>query len=146
VDDIGETAAVEDGDLEKGIVRKVIKGEIDGVKFCEEYDGCIACNGKVGGDDEVVGECSKCGTMVKRTKCKKFVSARVMVADGNDKVHSLMMFNDVIKSIVGDGAGEWRRSLLATGPTSLMWTKGGIVYSVKKCCFNEDKKIQIQSF
>jgi hypothetical protein len=134
VDDIGETAAVEDGDLEKGIVRKVIKGEIDGVKFCEEYDGCIACNGKVGGDDEVVGECSKCGTMVKRTKCKKFVSARVLVADWNDnlKVHS-MMFNDVIKSIVGDGAGKWRRSLLVAGPHKFNVDKGGIVYSVEKC-------------
>ena len=40
VDDIGETAVVEDGDLEeKGICRKVIEGEIDGVKFADEYDG-----------------------------------------------------------------------------------------------------------
>ena len=134
VDNIGETAALEDGDLEeKGIVRNVIEGEIDGVKFCDEYDGCIACNGKIGGDDEVVGECSKCGTMVKRTKCKIFVSARVLVADGNDKVHSLMMFNDIIKSIVSDGGGEWRRSLLAAGPLKFCVDKGGIVYSVEKC-------------
>ena len=64
-------------------MRKVIEGEIDGVKFCDEYDGCIVCNGKIGGDDEVVGECSKCETMVKRTKCKKFVSARVLLAKNN---------------------------------------------------------------
>ena len=131
IDDIGETAALEDGDLEeKGIVRKVIEGEINGVKFCDEYDGCIACNGKIGGDDEV-GECSKFGTMVKRTKCKKFVSARVLVADGNDKVHSLMMFNDVIKSIVGDGGGEWRRSLLAPGPLKFVWIKEGLCIQSK---------------
>ena len=56
VDDFGETAALEDGDLEeKSIVRKVIEGEIDGVKFRDEYDGCIAYNGKIRGDDEVVG-------------------------------------------------------------------------------------------
>ena len=33
VDDIGETAVIEDGDLEeKRIVRKVVEGEIDGVQ------------------------------------------------------------------------------------------------------------------
>jgi hypothetical protein len=48
-------------------------------------------------------------------------------------VHSLMMFNDVITSIVGNSVGKLRRSLLAAGPQKLNVDKGGIVYSVEKC-------------
>ena len=48
IDDIGDIANVEEGDLqETGVVRKVIEGEIDGVVYDEEYDGCIGCGAKV---------------------------------------------------------------------------------------------------
>ena len=134
VGDIGETAVVEDGDLqEKGIVRKVIEGEIDGVKFADEYDGCMTCNAKVEGEDELLAECTKCGLTMKRKKCRKFVSARVVVEDETGKRHTLMMFNDVIKSIVGDGAVNLKRALLGAGRYKFSIDKGDIVYSVKEC-------------
>ena len=80
MDDIGEKAEVEDGDLaEKGIVQKVVIGEIDGVVYCDDYKACMVCNGKAKVVDEVVGECGKCGMMLKRRKCKKLTTARVTV-------------------------------------------------------------------
>ena len=66
VTDIGETAQLEDGDLEeKGIVRKVVEGEIDGVLYTDDYEGCISCNAKVKANDDVVAECTKCGMLMK---------------------------------------------------------------------------------
>ena len=105
VDDIGETAEVEEGDLEeKGIVRKVVEEEIDAVTYCEEYDRCIGRGTNVESVDELLCECTKVWPMKK--KCKKSVSARVMVIDRAGKVHSLMMFDSVVKTIVGEGASN----------------------------------------
>ena len=74
IEDIGEIADVEEGDLqEKGVVRKVIKGEIDAVAYDEEYEACIGCCAKVR------DECMKCGMVMKRKKCTKFLTARVSV-------------------------------------------------------------------
>lgn len=77
-----------DEDLEeKGIVRKVVVGEVDGVVYCDEYEGCMVRNGKVKELDELLG------MMLKRTKCKKLNTACVTVT-GED--HTLMLFNDVV--------------------------------------------------
>ena len=45
VEDIGETAEIEEGDPEEeGIVRKMVEGEIDGVVYGEVYERCIGCS------------------------------------------------------------------------------------------------------
>lgn len=36
------------------------------------------------------------------------MSARVVVADVNGNVHTLMMFNSVIKRVVGDGVIDFK--------------------------------------
>ena len=60
VDDIGETAVIEDEAFEeKGILRKVVEDEFDGVQYSDEYDGCIVCNAKVKGEDELLAKCTK---------------------------------------------------------------------------------------
>ena len=48
-----------------GIAKHAVVGEIDGVLSAEEYLGCIdiCCNAKVKTIDEVVGECTKYGSM-----------------------------------------------------------------------------------
>lgn len=48
-----------------GIVKHAVVGEIDGVLSAEEYLGCIdiCYNAKVKTIDEVVGECTKYGSM-----------------------------------------------------------------------------------
>ena len=48
MDDIGEVAEVEEGDLEeRGVVRKTVEGEIDGVLYSDKYVGCLASSAKV---------------------------------------------------------------------------------------------------
>ena len=82
VDEIGEIVEVEEGDLqESSVVRKVVEGEIDGVLYSDEYCGCIACNGKVKSEDDMLGECTKCGMLMKLKKCKKLATARVAESD-----------------------------------------------------------------
>ena len=72
VADIGETAVIQEGDLEeKRIIRKVLEGKIDGV----EYKMSISCSVKVTSDDEIAAECTKCGMVMKRSKCMRFQMA-----------------------------------------------------------------------
>ena len=76
MDDIGEVAEVEEGDLEKrGVVRKTVEGEIDGVLYSNEYAGRLACSAKVKSDDNLLDECTKCVMLMKISKCSKFVMA-----------------------------------------------------------------------
>ena len=103
VTDIGETAEIEDGDLEdKGLIRKVVKGEIDGVLYKDEYEGCVGCNAKVKANDDMVAECTKCGMLMKTSKCKKFLTACVVVINGDGKYYTLMLFNDILRTIIGN--------------------------------------------
>ena len=134
VEDIGETAAIEEGDLEeKGIVRKVVQGEIDGVMYAEVYEGCIGCSAKVTSKDEVAAKCTKCGMWMKRSKCEKLVTARVIVTEEeNGKKHTLMMFNDALRSIISERAADVRVALLSMGPMKFLVDKGDVVYSVQQ--------------
>ena len=42
-----------------------MEGEIDAVEFCDEYVECIGCKSKVDSSDGIVGECKKCGMLMK---------------------------------------------------------------------------------
>ena len=133
VEDIGETAEIEESDLEeKGIVRKVVEGEIDGVMYGEEYEGCISCSAKVTGDDEVAAECTKCGMWMKRSKCKRLLTARVVVNGSDGKSHTLMMFTDALRTIICEGETNVKRALLSTGMLKFLVDKGDVVYSVQQ--------------
>ena len=131
VDDIGEMAEVQEGELqESGVVKKVAEGEIDGVVYCDEYAGCIGCSAKIRSEDEIVADCIKCGMVMKVSKCKKLVTARVSVGGRDGKVHTLTMFNSAISSIVEgvNGANHCWLPLLF----DLIADKGDVVYSVQK--------------
>ena len=133
VEDIGETAEIEEGDLEeKGIVRKVVEGEIDGVMYGEEYEGCIGYSAKVTGDDKVAAECMKCGMWMKRSKCKRLLTARVVVNGSDGKSHTLMMFTDALRTIICEGETNVKRALLSTGMLKFLVDKGDVVYSVQQ--------------
>ena len=60
----------------------------------------MGCSAKVLSEDEIVAECMKCGMVMKVSKCKKFVTARVSVGGRNRKVHTLTMFNSVISELL----------------------------------------------
>ena len=67
------------------------------------------------------------------SETKKFLSAQIIVEDENRKQHTLMMFNEVLKTIVGDNVTDFKQALLAAGRFKFCIDNGGIVYSVKKC-------------
>ena len=57
----------------------MIEGEIEAVMYFEEYEGCVGCTAKVKCTDEFVVECTKCGMVMKRSKCTKHLMAKVSV-------------------------------------------------------------------
>lgn len=92
VDNIGQVADTEVQESGK------IVGEIDAVVYSEEYDGCKS---KVKSDDNITGECSKCGAIMKLSKCSKFTTAQVAItAKDSHKVHTLTLFHEVITNII----------------------------------------------
>ena len=82
------------------------------------------------GDDEVAAECTKCE--MKRSKCRKFLTARVVVMGGDGKTHMLMMFNDALRTIIAEGETNVKWTLLSTGMLKFLVDKGDVVYSVQQ--------------
>lgn len=78
IEDIGDTANIEEDDLQdRGIVKKSIEGEIDAVIYTDEYEACMTCKSKVMIEDDIIAACSKCGIVMKRSRCMslpKFLS------------------------------------------------------------------------
>ena len=101
-------------DLEDyGVVKKTIEGEIDAVLFVDEYEACFTCKSKVQIKDDIIAECSKCGTMMKRKRCMKSQTAKVSVISRDGKSHMVTIFNDVITDIIGDNPNVKRALLMA---------------------------------
>ena len=82
---------------------KVIEGEIQSVLGLEQYPSCKECHSKVVQIDGVCGQCSRCDTVVKLSKCPSGMVAKVKVEDDNGHSHHATMFNKIILAIVGDG-------------------------------------------
>ena len=126
---------MEKGDIEENsVVKKIVEGDIVGVRNSDDYIGCFACNAKVKTDDDnVLGECTKCGMLVKVSKCKRLMVARVTVSGKDGKMHALTMFNDVIGSIVaGIEGGSIERKLLLAPTLRLSIDKSDVIYSAQK--------------
>ena len=70
VDDIGDVAEIECGDEDNIVACHVVEGEIDAVEYCDEYVECIGCKSKVESSDGIVGECKKCGMLMKMKRCE----------------------------------------------------------------------------
>ena len=105
----------------------MVTGEIVGVNFFGEYE---ACNGKVNTIDDFQ-KCNKCDMMLKRIKCKILKTARTSVTDQKGKVYVLMLFNDVLASIIGEEVRNVRCALLSTDTLNFNIDKGDVVYSIQ---------------
>ena len=113
VENIGQIADTEI--TESG---KTVEGEIDVVMYSEEYYGCLICKAKVNSDDNITGQCSKCGALMKLSKCSKYATAQVKI-DAKDKVHTLTLFHGAIMSIIqldGVYGDNIARKLLSAPP------------------------------
>lgn len=113
----------------------MIEGEIEAVMYFEEYEGCVGCTAKVKCTDEFVVECTKCGMVMKRSKCTKHLTAKVSVGALDSNYHKLTLFNTVILKIIDglqpDGADlKWK--LLAAPALHFTVDKADVVYSVEK--------------
>lgn len=128
--DIGEVAEVVEG--EKGVVRKTVEGEIDGVLYSDEYFGCLACTAKVKSDDEILGECMKFGMLMKMSKCSKFLTPRVKVSGRDGKLYTLTTFHVISKIVDGIDRVAVRRKLLHAPVCRFNADKSDVVYSVQK--------------
>lgn len=100
IDDIGEVC----GQLDDGKVRFV--GEIVGIESFTEFAGCVTCNSKVCDLNNVVGHCSKCGLKQKMDRCKKNLSARVVLEDDKKRKQTVSMFSEIINLLIDDVDNE----------------------------------------
>ncbi len=82
---------------------RVVEGEIDGVMSCNEYPSCISCKSKVKKENDVIGECSKCGLVMKLSKCPNASMVKVLIG-GQDRV--VTMFEGVISKVVDGVSGK----------------------------------------
>ena len=134
IDDIGVVAQIDSDDLqERGIVKKVIVGQIDGVLNADQYEACMKCNSKVTIQDDLIAECTKCDTLMRRSRCTTSATAKVLVTDSkDDKKHTLTMFGDIIHQIIDtNSTANIRRALLATPPFKFNVDPNNVVYSVQ---------------
>ena len=132
LDDIGATADVESEDLgERGIVKKVIEGEIGAV---DEYEACIGCKSKVQVDaeDAIAVECTRCGVMMRRSHCLKSITAKISVTGSDNTTTNLTVFNKQIQEITGHTTGDVKMLLLSSPKVKFNVDANEVVYSVSK--------------
>ena len=135
VDDIGDIAKVETGDVDRPVVCRVVEGELVAVR-CIKYVGCSKCKVKIENVDDVVGECRKCSSMVKLSRCLNLFTAYVRVQDQADKHHDFKMFHDIIQQIIGEckdkDVPDVQYALLAAPQLAFRVDRKNIVFSVNK--------------
>ena len=137
VDDIGDVAEIECGDEDSIVACHVVEGETDAVEYCDEYVECIGCKSKVHSSDGIVGECKKCGMLMKMKRGAKSVVAKVFVWDGG-KMNSVTLFDSVLREIVCDVSGDClKKRLLAAPPVQLKLDRQEVAVSVKKLLSSE---------
>ena len=131
VADIGEVAS-EDEDLEvEG--RNQVNGEIIAVHRVDEYSSCLTCKGKVTSINAVIGECNKCGSKVKMSRCRKSVSVQFIVEDDSRKSWRLTAFNDEVDAIVeGETGATIEEKMLMANKMKFFFSSNDVVRCVKK--------------
>ena len=103
VEDIGVVSSIQSGDIDRVVTSREIEGEIIAVR-CIEYTGCSECKVKIDVIDDLVGECPKCGLMVKLNRCSKLFTANIRVEDADKKKHDIKLFHDNIIKIAKNDA------------------------------------------
>ena len=94
----------------------------------ENYISCKSCSGKVTPTNKGLGECTKCSSKMKRSKCKDRNVARVVLEE-QGKEHKVTMLGEVIKKIIGI-----TKELEEDSDTS------GLLF----CCYHSKGKLLIQ--
>ena len=74
-----------------------VSAEIIGVSSVKKYRCCFLCNGKVNESTHLIGNCTKCYTSVKLSKCKLCIAAN-LVLDVDGRTEEVSAFSDVLKA------------------------------------------------
>ena len=70
------------------------------VVSADVYSGCPTCKTKITLISNKIGECKKCGSVMKLMKCQAFSTAKVMLDDSTNKV--VTIFSDIITLLIQD--------------------------------------------
>ena len=109
-------------------------GLIEAVEYYEEYVGCFGCNTKVNSNDDVVGECSRCGMVMQTRRGVKRMATRVIIFSEDSEACTVKLFNDVILEVVqGVEGGDMKRRLLAAPCATFKIDKCNIALGVVVC-------------
>ena len=130
IDDIGEVTE-DDPDSEQS--RSIVIGDIDSVISEEDYVSCKTCKSKLQQIDEIVGQCPKCDTLTKISKCPKVCTAKVIVGDKDGKDHILTIFDPLLSTIVDGISGTSLGMKLLNVPTyKFFFDTRGIIFAANK--------------
>ena len=82
IEDIGKVA---DADTAENYIT-ITTAEVVGVQRLDMYSACLACKAKVSPTSEILGSCSKCDMVQRIDRCKKQLSAKLIIADGAEYI------------------------------------------------------------
>ena len=77
-----------------------MEGTIDVVVSADVCSGCPTCKTKIILINSKIGECKKCGSVMKLMKCQDSSTAKVMLDDNINKV--VTIFSDTITLLIQD--------------------------------------------
>ena len=106
IDDIADVVEFEEDEEVTGLSQAVVVGEIVEVSKVERYTSCRGCSSKVTKRTELTGECSRCETRVKLSKCPVTLTARIVVENDTGTAYPLTAFGNVIADLIDEMEGE----------------------------------------
>ena len=99
-DDIDEVIE----DIPDSMESKIKGATVISVKEIKQFLACEFCTGKVEleNDEPNYGTCTKCSAYIKTQRCKETLSAKFMVETPSLEISTLVAYDDVLRSIVGE--------------------------------------------
>ncbi len=130
LEDVNEESGEEEGD-DWG---RSISGEISAVLSSTEYLSCKFCHSKVGSDDGVVAECSKCAAVMKVSCCEQSKSAKFVVqGKSSGREMTLSAFEPILSRIVANVSGRNLSVKLLMAPGKVYkFNERNVVFSVQE--------------
>ena len=98
----------------------IVVAEIVEVNRVEKYISCRNCSSKVNKKTEHTGECSKCKSRMKLSRCPMSLTARFVIEnEGGSTIH-LTAFGDIVQEMTQDIEGEDMEEKLLNTPKSIV--------------------------
>lgn len=99
-----------------GLSQAVVVGEIVEVLKVERYNSCWNCSSKVTKKTNVTGECNKCKSRMKLSRCSVMLTAHIVMENDAACTVQLTVFSNVIMEIIEEIEGEDVEEKLLNSP------------------------------